>query len=49
MQAGASLLPDQVVGVEGFEPTVTGSEPVALPLGDTPVVTQQQELQDRTQ
>ena len=27
-----------MVGVEGFEPTVTGSEPVALPLGDTPAV-----------
>ena len=27
----------KVVGAEGFEPTVTGSEPVALPLGDAPV------------
>ena len=25
-----------MAGVAGFEPTVNGSEPFALPLGDTP-------------
>ena len=25
-----------MAGVEGFEPRMTGPEPVALPLGDTP-------------
>ena len=26
----------ELAGVAGFEPTVNGSEPFALPLGDTP-------------
>ena len=27
-----------MAGVAGFEPTMNGSEPFALPLGDTPTV-----------
>ena len=26
-----------MAGVAGFEPTMNGSEPFALPLGDTPI------------
>ena len=29
--------PTLMVGLTGFEPVMTGSEPVALPLGDSPI------------
>lgn len=31
------LVDKNMAGLTGFEPVMTGSEPVALPLGDSPI------------